>query len=77
MSITLGEEGQKALKYFKENLAGLSTPDLHLITLINEILMKLMDYEAEMKEYEKIMEELEPLIAKELEFRSRDTQGTV
>ncbi len=77
MPISIDKRAHNAFMYINENMEKLSLTELNLAILIVEILKLLSAQKADIKEYDEIMKKIEPLIAKELEFRSRDTQGTV
>jgi len=77
MQISFDERAHKSFIYLMDNMENLTFTEQNLLMVILEILRLLSAQKADIDEYNKLMEELGPLIEQELDFRSRDTQGTV
>ena len=77
MSITLSKHAVDAMKYLRENISDISDTEIHLYALVLEAFTHLSAHRGIIAEYDEIMDQLTPLLAEELEFRARSTQGTV
>ncbi len=67
----------KALTELTESIPDLSVAELNILIVLSELVIGLLEQKKDIMEYSEVITQLKPLIAKELEFRSRDTQGTV